>query len=589
MWGHLGRRAAGGARVLAAIARGEQPALLALAAGIGIAAGLSVTVFYRFIDLVHALALRGTFEIGAVRPLLAIPVVVLIGLALARAFVVYGARGSEGENVPDVMYRVNTQGGTIPFRPVLFKTLAAGTLIGTGGSVGAEGPVIVAGAATASRIGRWLRVSPNRLRTLAGCGAAAGLSAAFNAPIAGVIFGVEKILGATGDVALGPFVVASIMATAVSRSVFGNQPFLALAAPSASGAPWEFGVYLALGLACGLVGVAYARGVWTVRDRLAGLADWQRLAFAAVVVGGLGMVFRQDLWGLGHEVLDVSIIERRGAGFLLGLAAAKLVATAVTLAAAGAGGVFAPALFIGATVGGAAGVALHAIAPESGIAPAALAMVGMAGVVSGATHAPLTAIMMVFEMTGDYELILPLMLTGVVAYVVARRLAPESIYTEWLARRGIHLTHGADAAILARIPVSECANRTPVAIAEDAGVPAIRQGLAAANQRAVPVVGRDGRLRGMIVPAEIRDALLDPGLSDLAIAADLAVPRYEALTLDDSLLTALRLFGRYDVDVLPVLAARDSERLAGTITRQEAWAVYERHLLEAQEQGAGTR
>ena len=564
---------------LAGVAGDEQTILLVWAAGIGTASGLAVTIFYRFIDLVQQLALRGPVKLSAIPAYIVIPLVVLAGLAAARALVQWGAKGSEGENVPDVMYRVSVKGGQIPFLPVLYKTAAAGILIGTGGSVGQEGPVIVAGAATASRLGRWLRASPHRLRTLVGCGAAAGLSAAFNAPIAGLIFGIEKILGTTGDVALGPFVVASILATAVSRSVFGNRPVLAMPAAYTSGTAQELILYVLLGLITGAASVLYSRGVWRVHDWLRKMPGWQRVVVAAAVVGTLDVVFRADLWGHGAESLNLSIVNEKTVWFLLGLTAAKLIATALTLGAAGTGGVFTPALFIGATLGGAFAGVVHLISPTSTLAPAAAALVGMAGLVAGSTHAPLTAIFMVFEMTGDYALILPLMLTGVLAFLVARRLAPESIYTEWLARRGVHLSHGADAAILARVPIAECMDRAPDVVPESAGIEEIKLRLSQARLPALPVIDADGRLRGMLSPASVRDATqADPALAGVVIALDLAETRYEPLTTDNSLLSALRLFARYDVPGLPVVAAGDADRLVGTVSRASVWAVYDRHL-----------
>jgi len=474
---------------------------------------------------------------------------------------------------------------------VLAKTLAAAVVIGTGGSVGPEGPVIVLGAATASRIGRWLAASPNRLRTLVGCGAAAGLSAAFNAPIAGVIFGVEKILGSSGGMALGPFVVASIIAAAVSRAAFGDDPVMVIPHVYDVGAPIELLFYAALGLAAGLVGVAFTRTVWRTHDLFARVPRrWLAVALGALVVGGLDIAFRADLWGHGHESLDLAIMAERSALFLLGLAIAKLIATAVTLGAGGVGGVFTPALFVGATCGGALGVFLARAVPSLQMAPGALALAGMAGVVAAATHAPLTAVMMVFEMTGDYGLILPLMLTSAIAYVVARRAHPESVYTEWLVRRGVVLSRGADAAVLARLPVSDCLQPHPVVVPADAGVRAISALTASARQTEFPVVDTDGRLLGMLSQSEMREAA-ESGerLGPMLLAADLVHPNCARVSVDDSLLTALRRLGDRDVNWLPVVGAEDRERLVGVVSRQDLLAAYERqlHAEEGDEAHAG--
>lgn len=565
-------------RVVAALGSDEQTQLLTLAVLIGTAAGGSVVVFYKTIDVIQALVLRGALRVP-IPAVILIPAFVALGIGACRLLMRWGAKDSPGENIPDVMYRLAVKGGVIRFAPVLAKTLGAALVIGTGGSVGAEGPVVVLGAATGSRIGRWLKASPNRLRTLVGCGAAAGISAAFNAPIAGVIFGIEKILGAAGGMALGPFVVASILAATVGRLAFGNHPVLALPAAFAFGSPWELLLYVGLGIVCGVVSVLYSRGVWKTQDLFDRLrSPWVRIALGALVVGGLDLAFRADLWGHGHESIDLGVLMGRGALFLLALAGAKLVATAATFGAGGTGGVFTPALYIGATLGAAYGVAVHGALPMSAEGPGALALVGMAGLVAGATHAPLTAIMMVFEMTGDYGLILPLMLTSVISYGIAKRLHPESIYTEWLVRRGVVLSNGADAAVLTRISVHECLNPHPTVIQHDAPLEAIRQIIQENRGTDFPVVDGNGALVGMLSSVGLRDALADGPPPGLVLAADLVVPETDPITGDDTLLTTLRRFGKRDADVLPVVDPARRDRLIGVVSRQDLLGAYERAL-----------
>ena len=566
-------------RALALLGGDEHALLLTLAVVIGAAAGVAVIGFYLAIDLVQRLVLHTALFLP-LPVIVLIPLFVAIGFIACRALVRWGARGSGGENIPDVMYRVTVKGGVIPLHPVLAKTLAAGLVIGTGGSVGAEGPVVVLGAATGSRIGRWLKATPNRLRTLVGCGAAAGISAAFNAPIAGVIFGIEKILGAAGGIALAPFVVASIIAATVGRAAFGDHPVLALPTAFSVGSAWELLLYAGLGVLCGVVAVLYSRAVWRTQDLLARFpAAWMRVAAGALVVGALDVAFRADLWGHGHQSLDLGGMMGRTAILLLALAGAKLIATAATFGAGGVGGVFTPALYIGATLGAAYGVASHQVLPMGTESPNALAVVGMAGLVAGATHAPLTAIMMVFEMTGDYGLIIPLMLTSVLAYGVARRLHPESVYTEWLVRRGVVLSQGADAAVMARVAVSECMNPNPAVIQADAPLEAVRRTLQEGRQTDFPVVDATGVLVGMVSAAGLREAAEDGDTPEgLILAADLATPEPDPVTTDDTLLTALRRFARRDADALPVVDSARREHLVGLVTRQDVLSSYERAL-----------
>jgi CIC family chloride channel protein len=564
---------------LAALRHDEQTMLVILAGVIGTAVGFAVSLFYRLIDVVQNLTLHWALRIP-VTDILLIPLFVALGLAVCRWLGIYGAHGSTGENIPDVMYRVGVKGGVIPLRPVLAKTAAAAVIIGTGGSVGAEGPVVVLGAGTASKLGRWTSASPNRLRTLAGCGAAAGLSAAFNAPIAGVIFGIEKITGTAGGMALAPYVVGSILAATVSRAIFGNRPVLEIPAEFGVHSPWEMLLYAALGIICGAVAVLYSRGVWKTQDRFGEIiSPWARIALGAVIIGALDLMFRQDLWGHGHQSLNLGIVASRSAIFLLGLTAAKLIATAVTFGAGGTGGVFTPALYIGATLGGACGVIATHLFPSSPVLPGAMALVGMAGLVAGATHAPLTAIFMVFEMTGDYGLILPLMLTSVLAYMISRRLYPESIYTEWLVRRGVVLSQGADAVVLARATVADCYHRDPITIPAWSDVAAIMELTRGSRQTEFPVVSVHGRLVGMLSRETLRELDADVP-AGAVLAADLARLSVKPVTPEDSLLTAMRRLGATDVDYLPVVSVRDRGRLVGLVGRHDLTAAYDRMMAE---------
>lgn len=574
-------------RNLASLTRDEYARFLVLAGLIGLAAALAVSAFYAAIDLIQGLAL-GWAEASPLAEALFIPLLVSGGLAASQLLVRFGARDSSGENVPDVMYRTNLRGGAVPGGPVLAKSIAAAVLIGSGGSVGAEGPVIVGGAAVASRIGRWLAASPHRLRTLVGCGAAAGLSAAFNAPIAGVLFGIEKILGAAGGVSLGPFVVASIVAATASRAVFGNHPVLAVPLQYGLRSAWELALYGLLGVTAGIGAVVYGRMVWRVQDWVNARPRWMAIVTGALVVGGLDVVFRADLWGHGHQSVNLSALVDRSALFLLGLFAAKLAATSFTLAVGRAGGVFTPALFLGAALGTVFGKLAGTLSGAPGASTAgAFGLAGMAALVAGATHAPLTAIMMAFEMTGDYALILPIMLSSTLAYVFARRLHPESIYTEWLVRRGIVLSHGTDAVVLARSAVADCLVRDVTTVPVDASLAEITDVIRGTPQTSYPVVTAERRLVGMLSIDEVHSAAANGVTSAPApTARDLMTPDPAHVVPDDTLLTALRRMAALDVDVLPVVDREGSGRLEGVVTEAAVFQAYERSLLAEQEHTA---
>jgi CIC family chloride channel protein len=558
----------------------ENALLLFFALAIGSAVGLSVIVFYKLIDLAQAASLTAVGRMTGFGSL-AIILVVLVGLGLSRLLVRYGTGDSDGENIPDVMRSVAKRGGYVPSGRVAVKTAAAAIAIGTGGSVGAEGPVAVAGSALGSKIGRFFRSGPERLRLLVACGAAAGISAAFNAPIAGVFFSLEKVIGTFGVRAFPPVLVASVIAAAISRAAFGGSPVIQIPTEYGVGDPRELLLYALLGIVTGVVAVVYTRVVYHAQDLLGRIPrPWMAVVAGALIVGLLDVVFKADLWGRGHETLSIDIIGERTGYFLVGLAFAKILATAATLAVTRAGGVFTPALFIGATLAGGLGAAAAELIPGFTIAPQAFALVGMAGLVAGSTHAPLTAIMIVFEMTSDYELILPLMLCGAIAFITARRLHPESIYSEWLVRRGERIHLGRDTAVMERLQVREAYDDDPDIISEDATVRQILRAIGASRQIEFPVLDAELRLVGMMTYDDLRTVLSDAdSFARVVLAGDLASTSFERVTPQDSLTDALRKLAVRGSHYIPVVAADDPERLLGVIGRQEILAAYDRELL----------
>jgi CIC family chloride channel protein len=572
-WARLGERIPD---LLLRLGLGETPVLILIGALVGLLAGVAILGFYRLLALAGTLAADLAVRL-ALPPFLIHAAVLLAGIGLARALVRFGTRDSPGESVPAVMHAVARQGGRLALPPILVKTLAAALLIGSGGSVGAEGPVAVLGAGTASGTGRWLRFQPDRLRLLVGCGAAAGISGAFGAPIAGLFFAVEKILGSMRSASFAPLVVASVTAAAVTRNLLGPHTMLVRMAPVTD--TWgtaDLILSALLGLVGGLVSVGYTRGIWLGRDLLARVSIPARVAIGAIGVAAIYALVPPALLGVGP--LDVGGLAAAGLTLLLLAVAAKIVATSLSLAAAEVGGLFTPAIVTGAALGAAGGVALQQAGLGGGLAPSAYALVGMAALVAGSAHAPLTAIFIVLEMTGDWGLILPLLLAGALSYVMARSLYPNSVYSEWLVRRGERISQGTDESVLGRLRVADAYDPRPVSLAADQPLREALRVIGGSSQGEFPVVDAAGRLAGIVALEDWRRELLTPGPDPARTVAAIARAADVRVTPGESLLVALRRMNARDLRLLPVVADDRSDRLLGSLSRKEIFAVYERQF-----------
>lgn len=511
---------------------GTRPGLVGLALIIGVGAGVGSVLFHELILGVTWLVTgRDDFsDAGRVASthLPGLGVWFLL-LAPVAGGLVYGplvqrfAPEARGHGVPEVMLAVARRGGRIPAVVAGVKALASGICIGTGGSVGREGPIVQIGAALGSAIGQWLRVPSSRLVLMVACGAAGGISATFDAPISGVVFGLELILRSFGAEAFGVLVIASVTANVVAEVIAGDRAILTL--PTFGlGSPVELVLFGVLGLLAGLLGWAFARILYLIEDACDHLwrgPEWLRPAVGGLLLGAVLLALPQ-LYGVGYPVLEGAIGGRYVAGFLLLLVVGKILATSLTIGIGGSGGVFAPSLFIGGTAGTAFGYAAAAALPGLDLQPGAFGLVGMAAVFAGAAHAPITAVLIVFELTGDYPLILPLMGAVVLATGLSHLVSRENIYSLKLLRRGIDLAADTPAdQALRRVTVGEvmrpadpgaqAAADTPV-LAPDTPVHDVLGALAA--HRGTGLLVRDGPdtpVLGILAEHDVLDHLRGVG------------------------------------------------------------------------------
>lgn len=562
----------------------ENAILLGFAVLIGALGALGVVAFYKLIDFAFAAFYRlpseriPQLELAIYRPLLTAAGLYLAWLIMRRV-----GKGHEGLNVPDVQVAVARRGGDIPTRPALARTAASAVTMGAGGSAGSEGPVAVLGSAIGSLLGRWFKFGPSRVKVLVAAGAAAGISAAFNAPLAGAFFALEEMLGSFAVGAFSPVVVASVVAAIVSRGFFGNHPVFPI--------PEEYGFeltrevflfYPLLGVVAAIVSVVFIR-TYFATDALAARFRSRPGLLAAVggaAVGLMVLVSGGELVGYGHLAFRVELFGGMPLLVLCLLGIGKILATSITLNTGGSGGVFTPSLYVGAVTGGAFGVALATLFPDLGLRPEPYALVGMGAVVAAATDAPITGILIVFELTNDYAIVPPLMLATVIAYIIAKRREPDSLYSGWLRRRGEHLEHGTDRDVLAGLRVSDAMEVDAPAIHENASVAELLEQLGVAGHTDFPVVDDDRRLTGIIGVADIGRAAKDHAdLAPILVAADLAVPT-ETVTPMDSLLAAVRKMGLRGRATIPVVDPFTG-RLLGVTGRALILGRYERAVAES--------
>jgi len=569
--------------------RGTPGGLVALALAVGAGAGGGAVAF-RYLILAFTEAFTGHRDYSAAGRapygyahgisfwfVIFTPVV---GGLLYGPLIALFAREARGHGVPEVMLAVAERGGRIRPRVAVVKSLASALCIGSGGSVGREGPIVQIGSALGSALGQLTRVPESRLRVLVACGAAGGISATFNAPIAGVFFGLELILRDFEADSFGVVVLSSFAADIIGRAAFGSHPFLALPGFELR-SPVEYLLYAGLGLLAAAVGVVFIRvlyGSEDLADRLWRGPEWLRPAAGGLLLG-LVLLALPELYGVGYPPLEKAIRGHDVFWLLLALLAGKILATSLTIAIGGSGGVFAPSLFMGAMLGSAYGIGVHHLLPGVTGPAGAYGIVGMGAVFAGAARAPITAVIIIFELTGDYRIILPLMFAIVLASGASRFLSRDTIYTLKLRRRGIDIMRGRGANLMQLLRVADAMQPLPAALDTEAPLNEVIARLGDSPTDGLPVTDTSGLYRGTVGSQQVEQAMRENALD--VCAGDLAqdVP---ALTVGQTLEDALGALLRARSG-LPVVAA-DGSRPVGWLTHLDVLRAYNAHLQQGIEQ-----
>ena len=543
-----------------------------LAVVVGIAAGLGAVLFRWLIDSFNKLFFGGGAEVlGFLGQYYVVLLPAIGGLIIGPLIYFSRAAETRGHGVPEVMEAVATKGGRIRARVAAVKTLASSICIGSGGSVGREGPIVQIGSTVGSILGQRLLLSQEWIKTLVACGAAGGISATFNAPIAGVFFAHEVILGRILTRHFGFVVISSVVAGVVAHVFLGDYQSFRVPAYTLN-SYWELLLYFVLGVACALIAVAFIRMLYRTEDVFAAsnMPEYLKPALGGVAVGLIGL-YSPYLFGVGYDGVERVLVGEIGLVTLVGLLLLKIVATSFTLGSGGSGGIFAPSLFMGAMFGGIFGEVANRLFPGITAPSGAYALVGMAAVFSAAARAPITSIIILFEMTRDYAIILPLMLAVVVGTLVAYRLSPESIYTLKLRRRGISLRAREEVDLLERVTVAEVMTRDFPTVSPEMTLDELAERFTKSKHHGFPVVDGQGNLRGMVTLVDLESRM---GTGEGLTVADIATTNLITAYPDESLHDVVHRLGAREVGRVPVVDRRNPTRLLGVLRRYDILKAY---------------
>jgi CIC family chloride channel protein len=554
--------------------------LAILALLVGVLSGLGAVLLYEMIQfctrlffgpVANFLAFLGPFRIS---------IIGAAGGLLVGLMIFFLAHEAKGHGISEVIFSVAREKGIIRPRVGLVKAVTTALTIGSGGSAGREGPIAQIGAGIGSAVGQVLHISERQIITLVACGAGAGIAATFNAPLGGAVFAMEVILNDFTASTFGYVVIASVSAALIARALLGNSPAF-LIAPYDFVHPVELLLYAVLGIAAGLVSLLFAYTLnWTedLFDRLEKLPEWARPAIGGILFGLIGIFLPQTL-GRGEGVMN-QILQGQVhlALFLALLCFAKLITTSITLGSGGSGGALFPSMFIGACLGGSLGSVFHGLLPALTAGSGAYAIVGMGALFAGANQAPITAILMLFEMTQDYRIILPIMLCCGISTLLFRYLSKESINTIRLARRGIHLRHRWDANTLRSVLVQDAMSAEVSTVCIDATIDSVIQLMQQTRHNGFPVVDGDECLVGVIALEDVRRVEAEKRQS--TSVRESMTPDPVTVTPLETLADASRKMALKEIGRLPVVDGEDLRKVIGIITRSDIVSAYNRRLLQ---------
>jgi len=560
----------------------EHTFVLVMAVIIGLLGGYGAVVIQFSIKEFQHLFWQGDFTLETVSKIawywkILVP---LLGGTIVGLVIQFYSQEAKGHGVPEVMEAIALHNGIIRVRVVIAKLFSSALYIAAGGSVGREGPVIQIGSAIGSTIGQFFKVSNRRMRIFVACGAASGIAAAFNAPVAGALFAVEIILGDFAVPQFSPIVISSVTATVVSRHFLGDFPAFIVPAYHLF-SPLELINYLILGVLAGFTAVAFIKGLYGMEDFFDNMKAPQYIqgAIGGLVIGLLGLKF-PEIFGVGYDTIDLALAGKLVGWVAVSLVALKIFATSISLGSGGSGGIFAPSLFMGAVLGSFFGGVVHAWFPAWTAGPGAYALVAMGGVVAATTHGPITAILIIFELTNDYKIILPLMIVTIIATLISLWLQKESIYTLKLVRRGINIFGGRELNVLRSLRVKDVVIQSISVVKDDTVFTEVLEKIVHSPHNYAYVVDDKENLTGYISMHEIRQTITEyETLKHLLIARDIAMPGVDIVKDTDNLDYVMKEFARTGLEEMPVVTKNGQRQILGTIWQRDLIDVYNQQIF----------
>jgi CIC family chloride channel protein len=561
--------------------------LIGTAILVGIGSGFGAVLFTYLVESVQKIAFEDVAHtLQSIHPwhLVIIP---MTGALITGPIIYLFAHEAKGHGVPEVMLAVALRGGKIKPQVGIVKAITSAICIGTGGSVGSEGPIAQIGSSLGSTIGQFLKLNEERTKTLVACGAAGGIAAIFNAPIAGAIFAMEVILNRISSVYFGAVVISAVIADSIAHFFMGDfrtfmvpQYFLK--------SPWELLLYTLLAIIAAFASVGFSRLLYIVEDLFDDIKipAWIKPTIGALLLGVLGIFTIKTpegfprIFGVGYESMTPALFGEftLKAAFLLFVL--KLLATLFTLGSGNSGGIFAPSLFMGSMLGAGFGSWATTVFPNITAGAGAYALVGMASFFSGATHAPMTAILILFEMTNNYQLILPLMLASVLSTIISRILSKDSIYTLKLTRRGIKLSQIQDVDVMQGIFVGEVMSTDILSIKSNQTLEDLEMLFSKTRLTGLPVTDLIGDLVGVITTNDLREARKKemPGSTELSYIASMGDLLFAHP--NEPMWQAIFRMSTHDISLLPVVDEADPKKLLGMIYRQDVIKAYDHAITK---------